>query len=623
MRKSIGLFILFHLFSLSSYAQILDTSEAHNHKPLNVHFIQESDILFLALDSTFLDTSFNLFYNYYPAYKISFPFVDQGLEASSLLCLSTTNERELKLNTGYTNLAPLFFDDEIHKYQLEKPLTRVNYSQGANEMIHMELTHAQQISERLTFGVDYRRIKNQSFYFSDIENIDRVRMNNLFNTKFYTGYFSKDRKYEILVSYLWNKSWNIESGGIASDSIFNSQSGRNKIDNSSAKFTAANSTQAQNSFKVVQYYRPGGLATDSTLDYSLSQFKSQFFLTTQQDNKRLEFEDRSPDSSNYGVNLEAYKDSIYHRSLSNEIGYLFTLKPVTLAASIQHSFDKLYMNGNNRSFQNVYINGNGRFGVKQFEINAEANFGILGYNVADYHLKASAKTNFNHINVSAGILSQLVEPSYTHKVFESQAVSWNNSFSKVSVNQLFGNANISYKKHRISGSVFAETSNGLIYFTGVDDIKQETDFVTLLMTKVGYSYSSSHIGGHLLATFQNSSNQQVLPRPATAISTNIYGQFLLFKKHLGIQLGARTHWFSSFVSPQYNVYTRQWHNTGTEFNMYAPINVYANAKVKSFCFGIEYFHIQQGWLGNDYYSSPGYPLMPRNMRLNIRWDLNN
>jgi hypothetical protein len=73
----------------------------------------------------------------------------------------------------------------------------------------------------------------------------------------------------------------------------------------------------------------------------------------------------------------------------------------------------------------------------------------------------------------------------------------------------------------------------------------------------------------------------------------------------------------------YTPYTRQWHNTNENFTMTAPINPYVTAKAKSFFFGFEMFHVQEGLMGDAYYSSPDYALMPRSVRLNFRWDLSN
>ena len=107
----------------------------------------------------------------------------------------------------------------------------------------------------------------------------------------------------MVASYIWNRSKNVEFGGISSDSSFNSQSGRNKLNNSSINFTDGLGTLAQNQFKLTQYFRPGGLSNDSILDASLSQFDQQFFISSALKNERVEFEDKSPDSLNYGFSI--------------------------------------------------------------------------------------------------------------------------------------------------------------------------------------------------------------------------------------------------------------------------------------------------------------------------------
>jgi len=623
MNQRLASLLLCIISAFAAQSQILDTSKTHTYKPLEVDRIEVEDILFLTLDSSAVDTGLNRFYDYYPAFGSLSPAIDLGLEASPILRLDETNENDLNLNLGLSHMAPYFYDEKIHLYQTKRPFTRLSYSQGPNEMINIEVTHAQQISDRLTFGLNYRRIKNQSLYYSNVTNVSRVRMRSLFNTKFYTGYYTDNRKYEIVTSYVWNKSKNIETGGFVSDSLFNLLSGRDKIDNNEASFVGAYGILAQNTFKISQFYRPGGKSTDSTKDNSLSQFKSQFYLNTELDNRRVEYEDNLPDSNNYGVNLAAFKDSIYHRTFSNEGGILITLKPLTLAASVTHAYNRIYMNGVTDAFNNVYLNGKGRLSIKQFAINAEARFGVLGYNLGDYHIKGRASTRYKQFNVQAGVLSQLVEPNFLENTLFSTAVQWSNSYSKVSVNQLFGDASIKLKDQTISGWIVAETSNGLIYYSGTNSIEQFNDFVTLLKTQVNYTIKKPHFGADIKLVFQNSSNQQVLPRPNTSAFGNVYTQFRLFNKNLRVQLGAQTFWFSDFKSPTYNPYTRQWHNGSQNFSSYPPINLYTNARVKSFCFGIEFFHVQQGLMGNSYYSSPGYPLMPRSLRINLRWDLNN
>ena len=69
-------------------AQLLDTSDVHTFKRIEVSTISESGIHLLNLDSTHVDTTVNLFYNYYAPYKTDFPFLDQGVRRLSTFTIS-------------------------------------------------------------------------------------------------------------------------------------------------------------------------------------------------------------------------------------------------------------------------------------------------------------------------------------------------------------------------------------------------------------------------------------------------------------------------------------------------------------------------------------------------------
>lgn len=619
--------LFFYILFLSAhsfvYSQLLDTSSVHDYKPTNIQLQQTEKYLFLDTSQTNLDTSLNLFYNYYPTYQNAFPFIDLGLEATPVLALSKSNNEQLKLRLGADHMNPYFYDEKIHIYQTDKPFTRLNYSQGANEMLSIVATHAQQISKRLSFGIDYRRIKNQNFYFSNLENFSRVRMGNLFNTKFYTSYYSPDRKYEMIASYLWNRSRHVESGGLSNDSFFNVQKGRNKINNNLINYTDGIGTLAQNQFRLTQYFRPGGLSTDSTLNASLNQFKEQFFISTALKNERLEFEDNNPDSLNYGVKLTPFKDSSYHRSVENEVGYMKIIGRHSLSSSLMHDYSSIYQNTVTKYFQNLYISAKGIVKLNEFQLEPHVKFGILGYNAGDYQIDGVASYRFKRLNFIGRFLSHKVEPTFMQQEFRSNAIQWENNFSKINVNQLQGSISTRYNNHNLKVDIKAENTNGLIYYHDENKIAQYDDNLTWLRAVISHHFLRDNFGSDLNLTIQQSSNQEVLPRPKAAISGNFYTKFKLFQKNLRVQLGFRSFWFSSFNTPRYNPYTRAWHNTNEQFESTPPIQVYTNAKVKSFCFGIEFFHTQQGLMGEDYYSSPGYPMMPRNLRLNIRWDFNN
>jgi hypothetical protein len=295
----------------------------------------------------------------------------------------------------------------------------------------------------------------------------------------------------------------------------------------------------------------------------------------------------------------------------------------SVSSSLMYDYSSIYQNTVTKYFQNLYITANGIVRLNEFQFEPQVKFSILGYNAGDYKIDGVASYRFKRLNFFGRFLSQKVEPTFMQQEFRSNAIQWENNFSKISVNQLQGSISTRQTNHNLKVDIKAENTNGLIYYHDENKIAQYDDNLTWLRAVISHHFLRNNFGSDLNLTIQQSSNQEVLPRPKAAISANFYTKFKLFQKNLRVQLGVRSFWFSSFNSPRYNPYTRAWHNTNEQFESTPPIQVYTNAKVKSFCFGIEFFHVQQGFMGEDYYSSPGYPMMPRSLRLNIRWDFNN
>ena len=622
MKKA--LVLLFLVFKITASAQILDTSAEHRYKPIKVFYTNDYQVAELDTNVIPVDTAINNFYNYYSAYKNAYPFIDLGLEGSPLLDLSRANNQVFGFHTGFHNLDYYYFSDTVKIYQTERPFTRFNYSQGEEELIYIEATHAQQVSKRLNIGVDYRRLKNQNFYFSNISNIDRVRMNNLFNARTYFNIFSIDRKYELTFSYLWNSSRNVVSGGVKYDSVFNGQEGRNKIDNNSARFKDAGNWQTQNQFTAIQYFRPESKLKDTARIYELGRFSNQFYLRTKFNSERFEFFDNNPDTLNYGQELDAFSDSIYHRSFSNEFGYSLRSKAINFSVGLTHSYHSIYIDSSAvQRFNNVFALGNTELNIKNWQLNANGKLGLLGYNVGDFDLRGTLTSTFNKIRISAAVQTQLIEPQYTMQNFTSESTSWSKNFKKSNYNLLKAGGLIRSGKNSLLVGINNETHLNYIYFNDLASPQQETSLINLLQLKAKYAFQSKIFSTQFTALYQNSSNDVTLPRPELSATNNTYINFKLFKKKLGLQVGLKTMWFSNFNAPVYNPIIRQWQVTNQKFQSYPLANPYLVAKVKSFNFGLEFFHAQMQLLGNDYYNSPNYPTMPRALRINIRWDMSN
>jgi hypothetical protein len=613
----------FLLFLLCSKAQLLDTSAAHRYRPALVQISSLEQLKNLDTSTFSLDTQLNNFSNYYSAYDNAYPFLDLGLEGSPIKELLRPTKRKLDFGLGIENMDYYFFDDAFNLYQTDRPFTRLNYSQGEQELIFIEATHTQQIGKRLSYGIDYRRLKNQNFYFGNIANLSRSRMNNLFNTRIYTHYLSKERKYEVVVGYVWNSYRQIVTGGIEDLTTFELQSGQSKLENNNALFTAANNVQTQNEFSISQFFRPWARLQDTSKVYELSRFTNQFYWNTSLKNHRYEFTDEQPDSANYGSNLAAFKDSIYHRALTNAWGYVFNYKGFKLNTALEHRYDRIFLNDTVFSYQNIYANGNARFIYKnKHQIEANARLGLLGYNLGDFDVYGKVKTSLKGMNLEAQLGTQLAESQFMFQQFRSAAFNWGNDFRKISNTYVNGQLILPIKLFKVKASIRSENIINPVYFEN-NTSQQLNGGVAILRVATQLNYTSNHFGSSTNAVYSASSNQNVIPLPVFSVSQNVYSQFKIFSKKLLIQMGLKTQWFSSFNAYIYNPVLRQWSIHNQRFDAYPVVNPYLNAKVKSFNFGLEFFHSQMQLMGNDYYSSPGYAIMPRVLRINLRWDLSN
>lgn len=604
-------------------AQLLDTSSAHQYKPLEVYKVSERGLIHFKEDSLRLDTSLFLFYQSYSINQRSFPFVDLGYEGSPNLQLKQAELAPLKVDLGFKAVDYYHFNNELQRYYVDRPFTRLNYSQGGNELIFIEASHAQQISERLTFGIDYRRLKNQNFYYSNLSSGDRKRFTNLFNAKFYTGYYSPKRKYEVLAGFVWNKSENIETGGLLSDSVFESLSARNKLSNNPVYLSDALNSYATHSYKINQYFRLRGAAADSLHPSDLNRFASQLVLKTMYSGKRLEYTDTKPDSAFYGIKLSNIHDSIHHSHFSNELGLTNRFGEKTMYIALQQQLDRVYQDsGHKTAMDGLIAKLEFRIPVKHWESGLKAKYGVVGYNQNNYQIGVNASTRINTIKVHVGLESRKVQPFFLQSTFFSQALSYTNTLKDVQSNSANLTLKWRDKQQELKFGLSIYAYRNLLFADSSLIPQQYEKAVGHFMAALRYKAHWNFLYFNLEGMYQNvNQEQEVLQRPEFSASSAIYGQFRLFKTNLLTQLGVQSQWMSSFNLGSYNSYTRQWLVGGNTFEYYSPIQLFLNAKVKSFNFGLNVYHLQQGLMGEAYYASPSYPIMPRAVRLNVRWDM--
>lgn len=123
-------------------------------------------------------------------------------------------------------------------------------------------------------------------------------------------------------------------------------------------------------------------------------------------------------------------------------------------------------------------------------------------------------------------------------------------------------------------------------------------------------------------TVQKSTRREVLPLPTVAVYSNMYLLFRIATLH--VQLGVDCDYYTRYYAPLYQPATMTFHvQNQAEVGNYPFMNLYANMKLDKARFYVMMSHINQGWMGKNYFSMPGYPLNPRRFQLGISVDFAN
>lgn len=622
MRFSLIL-LSFCLCTVSALGQILDTSEAHYYKPKEINYFMASDLLLMEQGKEVVDTTLFQYEKSYWSFQEAVPFIDQGLEASPQLQLFGNLERDFGFQMMKTGTDFSFYDTDERIYTYKKPFTRLNYSQGNQELIFIEINHGQQIAERLFFGVDYRRLKNQNIYYSNQANQDRVRQNNLFNNRAYVSYQSLDRRYELVTSYVWNRNITAETGGMTNLLNYDTLEGRSRIQNNTGFLEEAFVTHAQNCFTLSQYYRPEKRKDSANLR-NLDSFNFQFFAKTRLNNLRYEYEDREADSALYGVQLGSFHDSAHHRSLSQQVGFTLKTKFMTLAPYAEVSADRVDFNDSVTSFGLFSIGAQGTAQHNKIKLKADAKLGLLGYTAGNFLLNSKMRIPLGeNLELESYIRSSAHSANYFDRTYLSAARQWQNDFDFVFTNGFGGSFFFDWRETTVSYGLHSNTVTNYI-FHGNDSLpQQDSGSIALLRNTVAIESKWKFLNLKSQVHYQLTSDGAKLPLPQWSTSSSVWGEFMVFKKNLQMQIGASVYTMSDFNAPRYLGLTQQWLAEQNQFAYLPQFDAFVNARVKSLSFGIKLLHANAGLFGNAYYASPAYPRMPLNLRLNIQWDLMN
>lgn len=275
---------------------------------------------------------------------------------------------------------------------------------------------------------------------------------------------------------------------------------------------------------------------------------------------------------------------------------------------------------------------------KTFHFNVMAETWIAGENAGQLHLDFNTDVNFplfgDTVQVAASAYFHRNHPVFFQRTYHSKHLWWDNSdLSKETRSRIEGL--LSYEKTNTKLRFAIEEIQNYTYYgmnySASDEARwdlqagvyQESGNINIMTAQLHQNFRLGPLNWENVITYQNSSNQEVLPLPTWNFFSNLYLKFKIAKV-LGVELGADVTYFTKYYAPDFCPMINQFAIQRTadsriELGGYPFIDVYANMKLKSVRFFIMMTHINSGSGNRMSFLTPHYPTNSNVLHFGVSW----
>ena len=593
-------------------------------------FVTEHDID-RNLSPQYEDTVINHNEIYHPYYRNFGIFQDLGNIGTPGRSQFFTFNRPSEFALGF-NPYEVFYKkaEDTRYYKTKLPYTDFNYTQGQRELLLLAAKFSYNLTPRLNMGVDYNRVTSQGFYPN--------QYTSSYFTKLFGSYHSKNNRYTLLGNLIWNRGVLDESGGIRSDSLFESLTGANK-----AAPTQLNNSQSRFKNSVIyakQYFYLGKMepqVLDEDTTYRLS--KAGFIAHTfKYEKDNYYFDNPSGDTSsllfpaNGGIDSTGiFYDSISSYSVLNRISYAYWTKSNSrqqsfVEFSMAHRFIEVQQMNEVRNFHNVIgeakmeriPKSDNNIGIK-----LAGSYCFTGYNQNDFKVNSEIIYTSKKFNISGAFNNHLYTPDYTHVYYRSAPFNWNNNYSKINVTHWRAALQTKQFRHNFNVSLNQYLIANWVY-NGLQIAPEQSNKILVINTLEASKTFQASILYFEHKVWLQQANLDIVRLPNFGGFARYYLSGKIFKKVLELQAGAEVFYNTAFYGNAYHPSARVFHlQNQTQIGNYPMLDFFITGKVMTAIIYAKYEHANMDWIRTGFYNTPHYPLPVRIFRLGMRLRLYN
>lgn len=610
--------------------------------------------------------SITIYYKYINQFKINFldsninnfdkqniaPYYYQNLGNTATATRSLIFNPYLQsgFNTGLNQYNPYNYTFENTKlYTTTKPFTELIYllSSSAEQMINV--THTQNKKDNLNFSLEYRFINAPGLYKNQNASLN--------NTRFVLQYNSPNKRYHLILAYIANKNASSENGGLVNPLQLDSLQLGNPFELTTR--LGPNNAIRRNPFSTAIFTGNIHKTSQVTLQqqYDIGQkdsveingkFSRIFYPrlrlqhTLSVKKNSYEFIDLYADSTRYKnyfniqlqkAGADTFKLSDTWNILQNELSIISypdkknASQFLKVGAMLENY--KGVFNNNNSTFFNFSILGEYRNRTKNkiWDIDAQAQLHLSGYNQGDYKLKASLTKLIQNkkAEIELGFINLQKTPDFIFNSLSSFNRNANNNFNKENTIKFWFNYNNPNKKIILNANLFA--INNYLYFDSFFAPKQEARLINILNINFEKQFHlAKKINWYVGVNMQNATANIPINIP-TIIAYNRFVFEGTFYKNLNLATGLEVRYINNYKPNGYSPFNGQFYfqNSFSLTNL-PDVHLFFNFRIKSFktYFRIENLNtlIQSG--SKQYnYSLQNYAMQGMWVRFGVWWNFVN
>lgn len=277
-----------------------------------------------------------------------------------------------------------------------------------------------------------------------------------------------------------------------------------------------------------------------------------------------------------------------------------------------------------------------------FHYNLMAETCVAGEDIGQLKVNFATDLNFplfgDSVTLAAKAYFYRLNPTFYQRNFHSKHLWWDeNGLSKETRTRIEGL--FTYRKTNTSLRVAIEEMQNYTYFGMSYDrdgeqvknmsagVRQCKSNINLLTAQLKQNFRLGILHWENILTYQNSSQEDVLPVPSLNLFTNLYLKFKIVNQ-LSVELGGDATWFSQYAAPEFlpmlNQYVVQENGASkVEIGNYPIVDIYANMHLKQARFFIMYSHANAGNGNKCYFLTPHYPLNGSVLHIGVSWNFYN